>query len=128
MLKKHRWFLLASAYTVVVFVVSLIKINKSVDVKISNFDKLVHIGIYFIYTLVWFAFFVKDSFKTLFFKGIIKTSLFAFATGVLIEFLQEYNSNARSGDVNDVIANTVGILIAVLCLFQIKKHALNSTK
>lgn len=129
MLKKHVWFLFASAYTIFVFVISLVKINKSVDIKISNFDKLVHIGIYFVFTLIWFMSFFKKDVKVLFFKSLIKASILAFVTGVVIEFLQDLNPNARSGDVNDVIANTMGILLAILCLFQIKKyHALNSVK
>lgn len=129
MLKQRCWFLLAIAYTVFVFVISLIKINKPLEVKISHFDKLVHVGIYFIFTLVWFMFFVKNDIKQFFFKAIVKTSVFAFVTGILIEFLQDCNPNARSGDVKDVIANSVGIFIAVLFVSQIKKyHALNSAK
>ena len=121
MLKKHRWFFLALTYTVFVFVISLIKINKSISVSISNVDKLVHVGIYFLFTVVWFIYFVKKDAKSLFYKGVLKASVLAFVTGIIIEFLQNLNLNARSGDVKDVIANVIGIALAVLCLFQIKK-------
>lgn len=121
MLKKHRWFFLALTYTVFVFVISLIKINKSISVSISNVDKLVHVGIYFLFTVVWFIYFVKKDAKSLFYKGVLKASVLAFVTGIIIEFLQNLNPNARSGDVKDVIANVIGIALAVLCLFQIKK-------
>jgi VanZ family protein len=128
-LKKYSWFLLAIAYTIFVFVISLIKINKPVEVKISHFDKLVHVGIYFVFTIVWFMAIVKNDIKRFFFKAIVKASILAFVTGVLIELLQDLNPNARSGDVKDVIANSIGILFAVLFVSQIKKyHTLNSTK
>ncbi|MGB1269416.1 MAG: VanZ family protein [Flavobacteriaceae bacterium] len=112
---------MALTYTVFVFVISLIKINKSISVSISNVDKLVHVGIYFLFTVVWFIYFVKKDAKSLFYKGVLKASVLAFVTGIIIEFLQNLNPNARSGDVKDVIANVIGIALAVLCLFQIKK-------
>lgn len=129
MLKKHRWFLLAIAYTIFVFVISLIKINKPVEVKISHFDKLVHVGIYFVFTIVWFMAIIKNDIKRLFYKGIVKASILAFAAGVLIELLQDLNPNARSGDVKDVLANSIGILFAALFVSRIKKyHTLKSIK
>ena len=117
------------AYTIFVFVASLIKINKHVGIKISHFDKLVHIGIYFIFTILWFMYFINRKYKQPLKVSVLKAIGLAFVVGVIIEFLQELNPNARSGDVKDVIANTIGILIAVLFVRQIKKyHTLNSTK
>lgn len=111
------------------FVISLVKINTSVEVNISHFDKIVHVGLYFIGTLVWFMHFVKVANQHTFKASILKAVAVAFVMGVVIEFLQELNPNARSGDVKDVIANTIGILIAVLFVSQIRKyHALNSVK
>jgi VanZ family protein len=128
-LKTHSWFLLACAYTFFVFAISLIKINPSIDVDISNFDKLVHAGIYFIFTIVWFVFFVKKDHKHVFYAALLKASALALVVGIVIEYLQYLNPNARSGDVKDVIANAAGIVIAMLCIVQIKKYrALNSTK
>lgn len=74
-------------------------------------------------------YFVKNDVKHLFYRGLVKASTLAFGTGILIEILQEYNPDARSGDINDVVANAVGILLAVLFALQIKKYrALNSVK
>ncbi|MGB0896043.1 MAG: VanZ family protein [Flavobacteriaceae bacterium] len=108
---------------------SLVKIKAPVKVSISYLDKLVHIGIYALYTLVWFMCFVTYDVKHRVGKALVKASVLALFTGVLIEILQELNPNARSGDVKDVLANAVGILIAVLFVQKIKKYrALNSVK
>lgn len=129
MLKKYHWLLLACTYTIVVFVISLIKINTSAEIKISHFDKLVHVGIYLLYTLVWFMCFINYSVTQNYIKVVVKAAILALVTGVLIEVLQELNPNARSGDVKDVLANGVGVVIAVLLVLKFKNyHALNSVK
>lgn len=111
------------------YVISLVKVQSPVKISISNFDKLVHFGIYFINTLVWFGYFSGIDFKKQILKGILKASLLAFFVGVSIEILQESITIARSGDVNDVLANSLGILMAVVLLYRIKKYKeLNSTK
>jgi len=105
-----------------VYVICLVKIEKPKMVSVSNFDKFVHFGIYFIFTIVWFAYFEGVKFMTPIIKGLIKAALLAFIAGVSIEFLQEELTKARSGDINDVFANCLGILFAIVFLYQIKKH------
>ena len=120
---------MAISYTALVLFVSLIKIKEPEGIGISHFDKIIHIGIYFICTLVWFMVFAVKSCKPVFYKKIVKASLVAFVIGVVIEILQELNPNARSGDINDVLANAVGILLAIAVIVKFKKYqTLNSTK
>jgi len=121
-LNKRKLFLIALTYTIFVYVICLVKIEKPKMVSVSNFDKFVHFGIYFIFTIVWFAYFEGVKFMTPIIKGLIKAALLAFIAGVSIEFLQEELTKARSGDINDVFANCLGILFAIVFLYQIKKH------
>jgi len=112
-----------------VYVICLVKIEKPKGVSLANLDKLVHFGIYFIFTIIWFAYFEGVKFVTPILKGILKAALLAFLVGVSIEFLQQGFTKARSGDVNDVLANCLGIVSAVVFLCQVKKYKeLNSVK
>jgi VanZ family protein len=52
MLKKQYWLGLAIAYTVFILVISLVKINSKIDVKVPQVDKIVHFGIYFVFTIL----------------------------------------------------------------------------
>lgn len=127
MLKKQTWFVLALTYTILITIVSLVKVKPPVDIKVHQADKWVHFGIYVIFTILWFAHFKNSPKEPLSSKPILKSSFLAFLFGVLIEVLQHFNPYARSGDVLDVLANTIGIVIAVLILKKTKiSRVLNS--
>ena len=79
-------------------------------------------GIYFIFTIVWFAYLKAGSFIGSIKREVLKSVLFAFIAGVSIELLQQGLTNARSGDIKDVFANCLGILLAVVFLYQFKKY------
>ena len=104
------------------YVISLVKVQGLVKTSISNLDKVVHFGIYFIFTLVWVAYFSGLELKKIILKEVLKASTLAFFVGISIELLQEFLRKARSGDVYDVLANCLGILMAVVFLHQIKKY------
>ena len=111
------------------YVISLVKVQVPVKISIRNLDKVVHFGIYFIFTLIWFGFFSGLDLKKNILKEVLKASLLAFFVGISIELLQEFLRKSRFGDVYDVLANSLGILMAVVFLYQIKKYKmLNSLK
>ena len=129
MLSKRKLFLIAITYTIFVYVISLVKVQVPVKISIRNLDKVVHFGIYFIFTLIWFGFFSGLDLKKNILKEVLKASLLAFFVGISIELLQEFLRKSRFGDVYDVLANSLGILMAVVFLYQIKKYKkLNSLK
>jgi VanZ family protein len=105
-----------------VYVICLIPIETSIEIPISYMDKLVHIVIYFIFTLVWFAYFQGLSISSSILSSLIKSSFVGFFTGVNIEVLQETVSKGRFADVYDVLANSLGIIIAIVFLSQLKKY------
>ena len=85
-------------------------VNGDIGPDIMHKDKLVHVAIYVIFTIVWFAYFNKSSEKFTYVKAIA----IAFCAGVLVEVLQEMLTVSRSADVYDVLANCFGIILAII--------------
>lgn len=129
MLNKKNIFLIAITYTIFVYVICLISIQSPVSISINHLDKLVHLAIYFIFTLVWFVYFYKATMGKRIVKSLVKASIFAFCAGVSIEILQKILTKNRSADLNDILANSIGIAIAAVLLYQLQKYnKLNSLK
>ncbi len=118
---KKNLFIISITYTLFVYVICLVKVSDSVKLSVNNADKFIHFGIYFSFTLLWFFVFYGFNFKNNLNKAIIKSSLFAFFNGIFIELLQEIFTKSRSADLNDIFANTFGILFSVLCIVYFKK-------
>lgn len=112
MLNKKQWLGVALAYTLFVFMASLASIHIKVAPTFEHKDKIVHIGIYVLYTIIWFFYFNSGLQKISYKKAI----LLAFATGILIEILQGSCTQNRSADIFDVVANSIGISIAVFLI------------
>ena len=73
------------------------------------FDKIVHAGLYFILFLL-----IVRIFETKTKSALIIASLLCIAQGILIEFVQGSSLiDHRSFDIYDIIANVVGVLIAI---------------
>ncbi len=125
MLNKKQWLGVALAYTLFVFVASLVSINVTIAPTIKYKDKIVHIGIYIIYTIVWYAYFNSNKQNPNYTKAI----LLAFTTGILIEILQGVFTINRTAETLDVVANSIGIALAILALKQSKfRNTLNLEK
>ena len=122
-LLEHKYLLtLIIVYTGLISWLSLAKIIIPVKVNVEGSDKIGHLLAYFVFTIVWFLFFFysKKQFRK-FSQSWIWASLIGFLFGLLMEFLQASVTNYRSSDWQDAIANTTGIVFAVLLLNLIKK-------
>lgn len=120
MLKKNAYYI-AVLYTLGLAFVSLISLRELPKPDIESGDKLFHFFAYFVLTLLWFnAFSSKEKWKRK--QTILKASVFSFVFGIIIELLQSTFTSTRASDVYDVLANTLGILLAVLAirLFKLK--------
>jgi VanZ family protein len=84
--------------------------------KIPYFDKIVHLGLYFIFTLLLVSGF-QLQYQGERGKAYLLSGLIAFSIGVSIEYTQSIMHLGRSGDYRDVMANTVAIIMA-LVLFK----------
>ncbi|MEJ6792371.1 MAG: VanZ family protein [Lacinutrix sp.] len=124
MLKKFT-FLISIFYTLTLSALSLFKINDVVE-KIPSFnDKAGHAIAHLIFVVLWFVvFYFKFNLK--YNKALGYAALFSLAYGVLIELLQEWVTVSRQSEYNDVLANALGIVFALLLLLSIKKRMLKS--
>ncbi|AOW20885.1 VanZ family protein [Urechidicola croceus] len=116
MLKRIKNLLELSAYfnaisiTLLIVYLSLSSLEElNVDISVS--DKLLHTIAYFVLSMSW-LFAVKKSHYSLKLKIIIALAILLF--GIIIEVLQGSLTDNRHADYYDIIANSTGILIALL--------------
>lgn len=114
MLKRLALFA-ALIYSGVLIYVSLMKLTNIPDTGVSFADKIFHFLAYFVLTCLWFAAFVYH-FNIKKTKAIIYASLFSIGFGIIIEVLQDTLTAYRALDVYDVLANTSGVLLAVVIM------------
>lgn len=82
--------------------------------EITNIDKLAHICMYGgLCTIIWWEYWRKHHILSLM-RTIIGAIVLPIALSGAIELLQEYATENRSGDWADMIANTIGVLLAAL--------------
>ena len=90
------------------------------SVSLFKFDKLGHFAFHFGITIMWFLFW-KTTFKNENKYALLKAFLFSFFFGIVIEIMQEFLTDDRSGDIEDVFANSIGALIAVVFIYVVHK-------
>lgn len=115
-LLKDKLILIAITISILILVLSLIK-TTGPEISIVNIDKAYHGFAYFTMTILWLmAFYKKPEKKYLILLGCI-------IFGIIIEVLQNNLTNYRTGDFFDVIANSLGSLLAffIFGLFFKKK-------
>ncbi|MGJ8683683.1 MAG: VanZ family protein [Nonlabens sp.] len=133
MAKLFYWS--APVYTALIIYFSIGN-SPAPPVDISNIDKIYHCGAYFIMAMLWYFFFysrflTQQSHFKFTWKDIvaswsriiaISAAVLSFIVGVLVEFAQEYISVNRTMDMMDALANTVGIVIAIVLLWLVSKR------
>lgn len=114
---KYIFFVLAFAWTVIITFLSLISLEGAPKFGFSFADKLAHGLVYFIFAIVWFFSFSKGITNGFFRKNaIIASTVFAILYGICVEIMQETLVSNRQGDWQDVLANTIGTLLAILLI------------
>ncbi|TAH02030.1 MAG: VanZ family protein [Sphingobacteriales bacterium] len=80
----------------------------------EGFDKIVHLGLFFVLTVLIFNGLIRQSTNYLFkFSTIITIGLVTSLYGGLIELIQWQYFTYRSGDWWDLFADTIGIAMAI---------------
>ena len=87
----------------------LVSFNKNTFITIQSSDKVIHFCFYFVLTLLLLKS-IKNKFK---YKYLIVIYI-AVSYGIVIEVLQSSFTLTRKADLYDVIANTIGVICAVL--------------
>jgi len=110
-LLEHNLLRLAITTTLIIAFLSLTAIPKiNLGLEIKSGDKILHILAYFTLSTVWFLALQKKMGSPYMKIALI---LFLFVYGIILEALQGGITNYRTGDVFDVVANTIGILLAL---------------
>ena len=124
MLKPIKSLLENNAIYIAVFITisilfgSLVKSEFIVVESISVSDKTYHLIAYFLLMLSWlYAFFKKEKFQE-YVKYII---LACFIFGIIIEILQGIITSYRTASYLDILANTIGVLLAVVIFHVFEK-------
>jgi VanZ family protein len=107
-LLRNSSLIIALTVSIGILCLSLIKITSVPTVKVENIDKLFHSLAYFVLASCWLFTYYKKPAK----KYTIVISCIVF--GIIIEVLQMNLTSYRTGDLWDVLANTFGVLLALL--------------
>ncbi len=96
--------LVALLWTVGLFAATLTPGTYVPSVPILSFDKVVHVALFFGFAMLWLANYPTRR-RDVFIGGLI--------VGIAIEVLQNWLPIDRSGDLYDVVADTIGLLLAL---------------
>ncbi len=103
--------------TLIIAYLSLSHIPKfNFGLKIESGDKYLHALAYFFLSIIWYFAFQKKI-KKINFKIYLIITLIVY--GTILEALQNGITNYRTGDFYDVLANSVGVLLATLLFDKI---------
>jgi glycopeptide antibiotics resistance protein len=80
--------------------------------KIPHFDKMVHFGLFFVFCLL-----LLRPLKRLHLNHYFLAPLISLILSAILEFSQHVLSNSRSSDIKDFIANSLGVLAAVMFFY-----------
>ncbi len=117
-------FCLALAWTCIIAFFCLIQASDipSVNIPISNLDKIVHAFFHFVFSSLWFMFFQKQFKEAKYLRLLIISVLLSVFYGIIIEILQGVLTTTRNADVFDVFANVSGaIIFSLFSLFKKNK-------
>lgn len=106
LLSQGNLLIIAISITLGIIYLSLFKPPKN-GIEVDNIDKLYHFIAYFTLSFVWLITFYKKPSKKL-----TITSL-CVLFGIIIEVLQSTLTNYRTADYIDIIANSIGVFIAL---------------
>ncbi|WP_050915843.1 VanZ family protein [Gillisia marina] len=124
---------LAVLYTLLITSLSLMQLGKISLGSFNPTDKMMHLGAYFVLGFVWFFYYLfKNEDGSIKRKAFFNISIIIILFGMLIEVLQGALTDYRDPDWADILANSIGVLLALgICLGLLKffkrlKHKINS--
>jgi VanZ family protein len=122
---RFRYLLPAFAWTVVLFFIIAIPGSSIPDSRlfqIPHFDKIIHAGIFFILGFLSVYGFTKQGDSTIL-KNYAYTSAVVFCViyGGITETIQHFFITERSGEIADILANTLGSIAGVAVFYYLTK-------
>ena len=120
-LLENNAIYIAVFFTISILFGSLVKLELIVVESISVSDKTYHLIAYFLLMLSWlYAFFKKEKFQ----EHVKYIILACFIFGIIIEILQGVITSYRTASYLDILANTIGVLLAVV-IFHVFEKKIN---
>jgi VanZ family protein len=115
--------LAAFLYTALLTYLSLVQLGKISVWDFSPTDKMMHAGAYLVLVGVWQVFFTLKSPENYRYKNnLYKISGASILFGMLIEVLQGTLTRHRDPDWYDILANSTGVLLAVVIFLVLESQ------
>ena len=118
LIKFLKSFWKAIVWTIIIIFLSSMSsdsFNKINILNIYHIDKIAHMGMYFIQSILFLAAFFDFYYRPInYIRYRINSLIIAIITGSLIEIMQNWFIINRSGDWLDLIANIAGSFLAIL--------------
>lgn len=118
---KHVLFFTALVYTGLITYLSLINLADTPVSQLGVGDKAMHAGAYFGLGVLWLIFSIFNSENKSFAKKIILICVACIAFGTFIEVLQHMLTEYRQLDLLDVLANSIGAIVAGTLVWLLKE-------
>lgn len=118
MLSRNTYLILAVVWTLLTLWLSLTaagNIQKLIVFEILSWDKAAHFGAYFLFSFLWCGGLNNLRYGKFF------VIIFSVSFGVLMEIIQFYSSNGRTFELDDIFANTIGVLAGILVFNHFNK-------
>ena len=116
MLKK-LFFGVAVIWTCTVLVLCLIRLDSAPKIDVANIDKYIHVFFHFVFTMLWFFFFHLHFKNNKHYNAFIVSFVLSVLFGILIEIVQYFCTDSRSGDLYDVFANMIGASLSITLFY-----------
>ena len=117
LLERNALFI-AIFFTILVALISLVSLKDVHLIKTHNSDKYGHFLAYFILSLCWLNVINRRPYKIIINYIII---IILISYGIILEVLQDILTNHRQADLLDIVANSIGVIFAVLVYNKLKK-------
>jgi VanZ family protein len=120
--RNKQGFLLTILFAIIIMILSLVPTDFSggpPSFYFPGMDKIIHAIMYGLFTMLALYEFFKH--KRLNILPFLLIMLAVFFYYILMEIMQYYLVEYRSGEVNDVFANFTGVFIGATLIFWLKK-------
>lgn len=127
MITKHLLVLkitllsLAVGWTLLIAFLCLVSFSDLPSFGVSGIDKYVHFTFHFVFTLLWGFYSLTKENKIELIKILLIVAISLFF-GIVIELLQDAFTKTRHADIEDVLANFTGAIIALVLFILLKKN------
>lgn len=119
---KQIYFWSALFWSGLIIFVCLIKSSDIPQIAIPYLDKVMHAGLHFVFTLLWFFYFKNKISNLKNGKLLLISLVLSFFFGIAIELMQKFFTVTRNADLFDVIANLFGASTAVVLIIFLNNY------